>query len=319
MIPTLKELLEARERISGYVAKTPVLRSDNLDDILGARAWFKCENLQYSGSFKPRGAFNCVLQLPASQREQGVCTHSSGNHGKALAMVASKLGLPAYIVMPQNAIRAKVEGVLLWGGQIFYCDNTNEARAEALSRVEKETGAIFIPPYDYPPTIAGQSTVAAEFLEQVESLQVLLAPLGGGGLLSGTALSAKYFGGEVAVIGGEPTGADDAFRSLNSGKLVLSHQPKTIADGLRTTLGRLPFRILKEEKTEVLLADEEMIIQAMKLIWKHLRVIAEPSGALGLAVALAHPDKFRGKRIGLIISGGNIDLDLPLPWQQKPQ
>lgn len=303
-----EKLLEARHRIKNRVLCTPVLSNDYINHHTGTELFFKCENLQTSGSFKPRGAFNSILQLDENQMKYGVCTHSSGNHGQAVALVAAKLGIPSVIVMPKNAVDVKVQGVKNAGGRIVFCENTVEDRERVLAQIKSDTGATYIPPYDHPHTIAGQSTVAQEFFEQIAGLQMLVVPVGGGGLLSGNALAAYYLGNKMPVYGAEPLGADDAYRSFKTGHHITTHQPQTIADGLRTTLGNLPFEIIRTHVTDIITASEAQILEAIKWIWQHLHVVVEPSGALGLAAVMAQAEVFAGKRVGVILSGGNLDI-----------
>lgn len=303
-----EDLLAAAQCLQPYLPPTPVLRCSTLEQMAQAQLFFKCENFQKTGSFKARGALNAVLSLEPSARAKGVATHSSGNHGQALAWAARVADIPAYIVMPENAPRVKVAAVKQYGGQVHFCRNTLADRESELKRVQEKSGARFIAPYDAWATIAGQSTCAQELLEECPQLDAIIAPVGGGGLMAGTCLSLKYFSQGVAAYGAEPAQADDAFRSLKSGHLVQHHQPDTIADGLRTTLGEKNFVILQKRLADIFLVTEAEIIQAMQLIWERMKIVVEPSCALPLAVVLKQKDLFRGKKVGLILTGGNVDL-----------
>lgn len=300
-------ILAAQIRIKEYVHHTEVLTSTAINQYAGAELYFKCENFQKVGAFKARGAFNFLLQLPTSELAKGVCTHSSGNHAQALALAGKTLQVPAYIVMPSNAPKVKVAAVKEYGAIISFCEPTLEARESTLSQVQEQTGACFVPPYNHQWIIEGQATASLELLQSYPQLDIMIAPVGGGGLLSGTCLSAKYFS-EAIVYGAEPEGADDAYRSITTGKRVESHSPKTIADGLLTTLGDQTFPIIKEHVQGILLVNDQEIIQAMKLIWERMKVLVEPSAAVPLAAVLRNPNLFEGKKIGIILSGGNVDL-----------
>ncbi|TVR40942.1 MAG: pyridoxal-phosphate dependent enzyme [Cryomorphaceae bacterium] len=301
-------LHQAQQRIKPYVNRTPLLRSDWLNEWAGAELWFKCENLQRVGAFKPRGAFNATLQLSAEEKHRGVATHSSGNHAQALALVAKTLGIQAHIVMPENSPASKIAGVRELGGEITFCEATVEAREAVLKDLLAKTGATYIPPYDHMDIIIGQSTAALEIFEDVPGVENVLVPLGGGGLLSGTALAAKYNNPGCKVYGAEPLNVNDGERSLKSGTLCTNPPGSfTVADGLRTNLGELPFEVMKLLVHDVLTAREETIAMAMELIWRRLKVIVEPSGALALAVLHEHRDLFKGQRVALILSGGNVD------------
>ena len=308
MEPTKQIIEDAHKRIRDYVIRTPILRSKSLDDIAGFHLAFKCENLQEIGAFKARGAMNAALLLSAEEKKKGIATHSSGNHAQAVARAAKILGIKAYIVMPNNSSEIKRKGVKEYGGEIFLCDPTQEAREQKLKDVIVQTGATEIHPFNNHAVIAGQATVAKEMLEDSPALDFIIAPVGGGGLLSGTALTAKYFAAGVQVIGAEPQGADDAFRSMKSGKIERT-DTNSIADGLLTTLGDKTFKIIQLEVKEIIIASDQEIIAAMRLVWERLKIIIEPSAAVPLAVALNSKEKFAGKRVGIIFSGGNIDLD----------
>lgn len=315
-LPTLADVQAAAERIRPWLHRTPVLTSTSLNELTGAQLWFKCENLQKAGAFKARGATNAVFQLTSEEAARGVATHSSGNHGAALAMAAGWRKIPAYVVMPENSSAVKVRAVQGYGGKIIFCLTTQVAREEAVARVLKETGAVYVPPFDHPHIVAGQGTAALEFLEQTEDLDVVLAPVGGGGLLSGTSLTVKELRPSVEVCGAEPALSNDAFLSLQNGRIMPVQSTQTIADGLRTALGEIPFALIRKNVPQVLTMSEEDIIRAMRLLWERMKLVVEPSGAVPLAAVLAHAEMFQGRRVGIIISGGNVDLD-KLPWVRQ--
>lgn len=302
----------AYDRIRELVHRTPVHRSRSLDELVGAAVYLKCENLQRTGSFKLRGASNAVGCLEPDARRRGVVTHSSGNHAQALARAAREHGVPCTVVMPENAPRVKVAATQHYGARVVRCEPTLRAREETTRRVIDETGATLVHPYDDPYVIAGQGTVVREFLEEVPHLQTIVAPVGGGGLLSGSAVSARAHreatGSKVRVIGAEPKGADDAQRSLKSGSRVLEHTPTTVADGLLTTLGSRPFEILRAEEVEVLTVSDREILDAMRLLWERAKLVVEPSGAVSLAVAISRLEP-QGRPVGVVLSGGNVDLE----------
>jgi len=309
------ELIEAaRARIAGKVSATPVMTSATLDALTGARLYFKCENLQKGGAFKARGASNAVFALPEDQAQRGVATHSSGNHGAALARAARLRGVRAYVVMPENTARPKRDAVSRWGAQITWCAPTLSARESTVRQLLAATGATLIHPYDDLAVMAGQATVAVEFLRQVPELDVILCPVGGGGLLSGTAVAAKTLKPAVRVIGVEPAGADDAARSFRAGTIVPRENPDTIADGLRATLGEKPFAEIRRLVDDIVTVPDEAIVRAMRQLWEVLKIVVEPSGAVPYAALLAPRAGLAGARIGLIVSGGNVDLD-QLPWR----
>ncbi len=304
----LKDIEAARTRINPFIHRSPVLSSRLLNEISGAELYFKCEGFQKTGSFKARGATNAVLKLDEKLAQKGVATHSSGNHGQALAWAAKKRGIPAYIVMPEDAPAVKVAAVRGYGAELIFCEASLAAREDGLEAVIARTGATFIPPYNHYDIIEGQASAAAELIEDVSNLETIISPVGGGGLLAGTALSAYYLKEDIKVYAAEPAGADDAFRSFHSGELVRSHQPNTIADGLRTTLGPLNFEIIKDLVSDIFLVNDDEIIDAMKLIYQHLKIVIEPSCAVPFAAILKEKDRFKGQRIGLILSGANVDL-----------
>ncbi len=305
----LSHVKEAAERIESLVHKTPVFTSESINEISGAEIFFKCENFQKSGSFKMRGAANAILSLSKKEREKGVATHSSGNHAQAVARAAQSVGTNAYIVMPNTAPGVKKRGVLSYGARITMCQPTQKAREETLKEVVAETGAAFIHPYDDYRVIAGQGTSALEFLNEVKDLDVIMAPVGGGGMISGTAIVTNALSPHTKIIACEPEGADDAYRSLQKGKIVPPPEnPKTIADGLLTSLGDKTFAIIQQYVDEILTVSDEEIIEAMRLTWERMKIIIEPSCAVPLAALLKHKERFEGKRIGIIITGGNVDL-----------
>lgn len=307
--PELEDIAAAHRRIAEHVHRTPVLTSASLDAELGARLHFKCENFQKVGAFKARGAMNAVLALAPDAAAAGVVTHSSGNHGAALAFAARKRGIPAWIVVPEGALASKLAAIERYGGTIVACPPTLADRERTADRIRRETGARLIHPYNDPWVIAGQGTAALELLEQVPDLDTVIAPVGGGGLLSGAAIVFKTLRPASRVLGAEPAGADDASRSLASGRIVPMTDPKTIADGLRSSLGELTFGVLSQRADGILTASEEGIVAAMRSVWEILKIVIEPSSAVVLAAIREHPDRIRGRRVGLILTGGNIDLD----------
>ncbi len=308
---------EARERIAGKVNLTPVLTSSTLDALTGARLSFKCENFQKGGAFKARGATNAVFSLSEAVARRGVATHSSGNHGAALARAAALRGIPAYVVMPDNTAQAKRAAVSRYGAEVTWCAPTQAARESTVRQVLAATGATLIHPYDDWLVMAGQGTAAAEFLEAVPLLDVLLCPVGGGGLLSGCAVAARTIKPDIRVIGVEPQGADDAARSLRAGRIVPLESPNTIADGLRATLGERPFAEIRRLVEDIITVSDAAIVRAMRQMWEVLKIVVEPSAAVPYAALLDAPAALRARRIGLLVSGGNLDLD-HLPWSAAP-
>jgi len=306
-------LEEAHERIRPHAHRTPVLRSRSIDRICGAEIHFKCENLQRVGAFKFRGACNAVLSLPPEELERGVATHSSGNHAQALALAAGIAGTRAWIVMPSTSPRVKVAAVEGYGGEVVVCEPTLQSRETEAARVIEETGATLIHPYNDHRIIAGQATAAMELLQDAPDLDLLLAPVGGGGLLSGTALAAHHFSPGTRVLGVEPAGADDACRSLEAGRILPSVEPKTICDGLLTSLGDRTYPIIRDLTEGIVTVDDEDVVRAMRLVWERMKIVMEPSAAVPLAALLAGRIDAAGKRVGIILSGGNVDLDA-LPW-----
>jgi len=311
--PTIDDILAAAERMAEHIHRTPVATCASIDRIAGAELFFKCENLQKVGAFKARGATNAVFSLDDEAAARGVCTHSSGNHAAALARAAGLRGIPAYIVMPSSAPPVKKAAVAGYGAVITECEPTLEARATTLAKVQDQTGATFIHPYDDPRVIAGQGTAALELLEQAPELKVVLLPVGGGGLASGTTIAVSSLRPEIEVWGAEPAGADDAFRSLRDGELYPSVEPTTIADGLLTSLSDRTFRILSNGLAGILTVDEATIVRAMRLLWERAKLLVEPSAAVPLAAVLSNRGRFEGRKVGIILSGGNVDLD-NLPW-----
>jgi len=304
---------EAGERIAGKVNLTPVLTSSTLDGVSGARLSFKCENFQKGGAFKARGATNAVFALSETESRRGVATHSSGNHAAALARAAALRGIRAYVVMPDNTPQAKRAAVSRYGAEITWCAPTLAARESTVRKVIAATGATLIHPYDDLLVMAGQATAAVEFLNAVPEIDVLLVPVGGGGLLSGSAVAAKTIKPSIRVIGVEPAGADDAARSLRAGRIVPNESPNTIADGLRATVGERPFAEIRRLVDEIITVTDAAIVRAMRQMWEVLKIVVEPSAAVPYAALLDAPAALRGRRIGIIVSGGNLDLD-QLPW-----
>jgi threonine dehydratase len=307
-LPEYDDVIEAHRLIDRFIHRTPVMTSTAINLITGSEIYFKCENLQKVGAFKFRGACNAVFSLTDHQASRGVGTHSSGNHAAALALAASLKGIQAQIVMPSNSPEIKKKAVAGYGGIITYCEPTLQARETTLNRIAESTGIEIIHPYNNGKVIAGQGTAAKEFMEEVPQLDVVLCPVGGGGLLSGTAISVKALSSACRVIAAEPSGADDAYRSFNAGRIIPSTYPVTIADGLLTSLGEINFAIIRTKVDEIVTVSEESIIQAMRLVWERMKLIIEPSAAVPLAVLIENREKFRNLRIGIILSGGNIDL-----------
>ena len=307
--PDLQTIRAAHDRIRPHIHRTPVFTSETLDATAGAHLFFKCENLQKTGSFKFRGATNAVFSLTEEEAKRGVVTVSSGNHGAAMALAARRRGIPAWIVMPRNAPRAKRQAVEAYGGKVTECEYSMESRDAVCKDVQEKTGAILIHPYNNPRVIAGQGTAAIELLEDLPDLDIVITPLSGGGLLSGTAIASKSLRPSIRVIGAEPKNADDAYRSLASGKIEPAGQTETIADGLRAVLCPLTFSILRQHLDQIALVTEEEILATMRLLWERLKLIVEPSGAVSAGIALQNKIAARGKRVGIILSGGNLDLD----------
>jgi threonine dehydratase len=314
MSPILNDIRRAAELIKPYIHHTPVLTNASLNQKVGAQVFLKCENMQKVGAFKFRGACNAVFSLSDEAAARGVCTHSSGNHAQALALAARMRGIPAYIVMPNNAPSVKKNAVAGYGGQITFCAPTLEAREATLLRIYESTGANVVHPYNDERVIAGQGTAALELLEEVPELDVIIAPVGGGGLLSGTSIAATEIKKGIRVIAGEPEMADDAYRSIQEGKIIPSANPKTIADGLLTSLGPLTFPIIQQRVEQIVTVSEAGIIDSMKFVWERVKIVIEPSAAVAIGVLWEKKIDLTGLKVGVILSGGNVDLE-KLPWQ----
>ena len=309
VLPDYEDVIKAHELIRSWVHRTPVLTSQSINEITEGKLFFKCENLQKVGAFKFRGACNAVFSLKENQLRKGVCTHSSGNHAAALALAARMRGIPAYIVMPENASEIKKKAVESYGARITYCQPTLESRERTLLEIADRTGAREVHPYNNFQVICGQGTAVKELIEDYGVFDVILCPVGGGGLLSGTSIASKEMNPKGMVIAVEPEGADDAFRSFHGKMLVPSINPKTIADGLLTSVGDLNFRIIQRKTDEIVTVSERGIIRAMRLIWERMKIIVEPSAAVPLAAILENKVDVRGKKVGIILSGGNVDLE----------
>jgi len=316
-IPTFDDVKEAAARIEGIAHHTPVLTCAGLNDRVGAQVFCKCENFQKAGAFKFRGAVNAVMSLSDAEANRGVATHSSGNHGAALALAARFRGVPASIVMPSNAPDSKKAAVAAYGGNIVYCEPTLDAREATLESVVRNTGAVFVHPYDNARVIAGQGTAALELCAEVLGLDVIAAPVGGGGLISGTALTAAACSAGTRVVAAEPEAADDAYRSLQAGSILPANDPKTVADGLRTSLGELTFAIIRSHVAQIVTVSEAAIVAAMRYVWERMKIIIEPSSAVAVAALLDGRLDTAGQRIGVIMTGGNVDL-ARLPWIPSP-
>jgi len=307
-IPVLNDILLAHDRIKGYIHRTPVLTSHGINGLSGADVYFKCENFQKVGAFKYRGATNAVLSLTEQEAEHGVATHSSGNHAAALALAAKIRGIKCEVVMPRTSPVTKIEAVRSYGADITFCEPDLKSREDTLQQIVVKTGATFVHPYDNFRVLCGQGTAVKEFLEDKPDLEVILTPVGGGGLLSGTALYAKTINPEMKLYGCEPAGADDASRSFKTGILQPSVNPATIADGLLTSLSELTFEIIKGNVTDILTVSEKSIVNAMILVWQRMKIIIEPSSAVALAALMENRGLFSHKKTGIILSGGNVDL-----------
>lgn len=315
MTVTIQDIHEAAERIKPHIHRTPVMTNKSLDAQVGAQVFMKCENFQKVGAFKFRGASNAVWSLTDDEAGRGVCTHSSGNHAQALALAAKERGIPAHIVMPNNAPQVKKNAVAGYGGKITFCEPTLAARESTLEKIRRETGANVVHPYDNEKVIAGQGTAVLELLEDVPGLDVVLAPVGGGGLLGGTSIAATETKKGIRVIAAEPEMADDAYRSMREGKIIPSQNPKTIADGLLTSLGSLTFPIIQKRVEQIVTVSETGILESMKFIWERAKIVIEPSAATVIAVLWERKIDLRGLKVGVILSGGNVDLER-LPWQK---
>lgn len=306
--PVFSDILQAHNRISPFIHRTPVLSSEGINEIAGLTIYFKCENFQKVGAFKYRGATNAVLSLTQAEAQNGVATHSSGNHAAALALAARKRGIKCYVVMPRTAPQPKIDAVRHYGAEITFCEPTLQSREETLKTITDKTGAAVVHPYDNFNVICGQATAAKEFIEDIPDLHLLFVPVGGGGLLSGSAITVKAIKPEMDVYGCEPANADDAYRSFHSGILQPSLNPKTIADGLLTSLSERTLTIIRNNVKDILTVSEDSIIDAMQLIWRRMKIIAEASSSVALAALLENREKFKGKKAGVILSGGNVDL-----------
>ena len=307
-IPELRDIQAAQERIRDWIHRTPVMTSSGIDRIVGCRLFIKCENFQKVGAFKFRGASNAVLLLDEKEAARGVATHSSGNHAAALALAASRCGIPAYIVMPSNAPEVKKKAVAGYGATITFCQPTLSARESTLDGVVRETGARVIHPYNNFEVICGQGTAALELLQDHPDLDIIITPVGGGGLLSGTATAARAIRHNIKIIGAEPLNANDAWQSFRKGEIVPSVSPNTIADGLLTSLGDLTFAIIMNKVDDIITVKEENIVRAMRTIWERMKIVVEPSAAVTLGIILENPGLFEGRNVGLILSGGNVEL-----------
>ncbi len=312
-IPVISDMFAAHERIKPYIHKTPVLTSSYFNELSGAELFFKCENFQKAGVFKARGASNAVFGLADDKLEKGVATHSSGNHALSLSYAAGRRGIPCTVVMPRTAPRAKKEAVKGYGGRIVECEPSTSSREAVFAEVVAETGAEFVHPYNDPRVIAGQATCSHELIDQIGELDAVVAPIGGGGMISGTCLTLSNLAPGIKIYAAEPANADDAARSLKAGHIIADDAPETVADGLKVPLKDLTWHFVSNYVSDIHTATESEIIDAMKLIWKRMKIVMEPSSAVPLATILKNKDVFAGKRVGIIITGGNVDLDL-LPW-----
>ncbi|MFT6868008.1 MAG: threonine dehydratase [Cyclobacteriaceae bacterium] len=308
-VPGLSEIKRAHVRIQKYIETTPVMFSNSINEMVGAKVFFKCENFQKGGSFKMRGATNMIMGFTPEERVNGFATHSSGNHAQAVALAAKLCRTKAYVVMPNDSTKVKIEAVKEYGAEITFCEPNEKARVEACDKVVARTGAIYVPPFDDYRIIAGQATAAQELIEEIDDLDYIFTPVGGGGLAAGTALAADALDPNIQVILGEPKNADDTYRSFKTGKMQTVDSPKTIADGLRVSVGKRNFEIIQRLVKEVITVEETEIIVAMRIIWERMKIIIEPSCAVPFAAILKNKERFAGKRIGLILTGGNVDVN----------
>ncbi len=313
IIPTLEDMRAAHKRIAPYIHRTPVLTSSYFNELTGAQLFFKCENFQKAGAFKVRGASNAVFGLSDEMAKRGVATHSSGNHALSLSYAAGRRGIPCHVVMPRTAPEAKKAAVRGYGGIITECEPSTSSREEVFAKVQAATGAEFVHPYNDPRVIAGQGTCSAELMEQTDGLDMVIAPIGGGGMISGTCLTLSNIAPEVQIIAAEPEMADDAYRSFKAGHIIADDAPQTIADGLKVPLKDLTWHFVSNHVTDILTASEQEIIDAMKLTWQRMKIVIEASCAVPMATILKNKEMFAGKRVGVIITGGNVDMDT-LPW-----
>ena len=312
-VPTFEDMLAAHERIAPYIHRTPVLTSSYFNELTGAQLFFKCENFQKAGAFKVRGASNAVFGLSDEDAAKGVCTHSSGNHALSLSYAAGRRGIPCNVVMPRTAPQTKKDAVRGYGGIITECEPSTSSREEVFAEVQAKTGGNFVHPYNDPRVIAGQGTCSRELMEQTDGLDIVVAPIGGGGMISGTCLTLSNIASETQIIAAEPEQADDAYRSFKAGHIIADDAPNTIADGLKVPLKELTWHFVSNHVTDILTASEGEIVDAMKLTWKRMKIVIEASCAVPLATIIKNKERFAGKRVGVIITGGNVDLDL-LPW-----
>ncbi|MGR3572296.1 beta-hydroxyaspartate dehydratase BhcB [Brevirhabdus sp.] len=313
IIPGFDDMVAAHDRIRPYIHRTPVLTSSFLNELTGAELFFKCENFQKAGAFKVRGACNAVFGLPGDKLEKGVATHSSGNHALSLSYAAGRRGIPCTVVMPRTAPQAKKDAVRGYGGRIVECEPSTSSREATFAEVVAETGAEFVHPYNDPRVIAGQGTCSRELVDQVTDLDAVIAPIGGGGMVSGTCLTLSTLAPGLKIYAAEPDQADDAARSFRAGHIIADDAPDTVADGLKVPLKDLTWHFVSNHVTDILTASEQEIVDAMKLIWKRMKIVMEPSSAVPLATILKNKELFAGKRVGVIVTGGNVDLDR-LPW-----
>jgi threonine dehydratase len=313
-LPDFAAIERAVQRIAAHVARTPTLRSRSIDALASASLVFKCENFQRAGAFKFRGACNAVWSLAEEIAARGVVTHSSGNHGAALALAARTRGIPARVVVPEGAVKSKLAAIEAYGATLYFCAATIAAREAAAAQLQAETGAELVHPYTDPRVIAGQGTAALELLREAGDLDVLVAPIGGGGLIGGSAIAAKALNPNIEIYGAEPAGADDAYESLRRGQRVTDIVPNTVCDGLRGTIGEINLALLRSYGVRVLTVDDARTTSAQRLVFERMKIVIEPSSAIALAAVLGHPEIFRGRRVGIIFSGGNVDLD-KLSWQ----
>lgn len=306
--PTWGDINETHQKIAPFIHRTPILTNQSINRLSGAKLFFKCENFQKIGAFKMRGAISAALRLSEEQKARGLATHSSGNHAQAVALSAQLLKVPAYIVMPENAPKIKIAAVRDYGAEITFCAPTLAARESTLEKVVERSGATFIHPYDHYDVIAGQATAAKELIEDTDELECIIAPIGGGGLMSGTALITKRLLPNAKIYGAEPTEVNDAYQSFHAKEMVLNKTINTIADGLRTNLSHKTFSIILNHLSDVLTVEEEEIVHAMRMIWERMKIIIEPSCSVPLAAIFKYPDLFVGKNVGIILTGGNVDL-----------
>ncbi len=315
-LPDFDDVIAAHERIAPHIHRTPILTSEYFDDLTGASLFFKCENFQKAGAFKVRGASNAVFGLSDEQAEKGVATHSSGNHGLSLSYAAGRRGIPVSVVVPRTAPQAKKDAMKGYGARVVECEPSTSSREAVFADVVAQTGADFVHPYNDPRVIAGQATCSREMMEQVEGLDAVIAPIGGGGMVSGTCLTLSNIAPNVEIYAAEPEQADDAYRSFKAGHIIADDAPVTVADGLKVPLKDRTWHFVSNHVTDILLASEQEIIDAMHLTWQRMKIVIEPSCAVPLATILKNRDTFAGKRVGVIITGGNVDLKA-LPWMNS--